>query len=52
VVFRESNHIEITKKDPKLVIINLKIREPGEEGLSPLRRAWGINVGEPPDLAC
>jgi hypothetical protein len=29
----------------ELVVINFKVREPGKKGLSPLRRAWGINVG-------
>jgi hypothetical protein len=33
-VFRRSNHIEVTKKDLELFIINLKVREPAEKVLS------------------
>jgi hypothetical protein len=51
-VFRRSNHIEVAKKDPELFIINLKVRELEEKVLSSMRGAWGVNVGEPPDLIC
>jgi hypothetical protein len=49
-IFREPNHVEIAKENPKFVIINFKVRKPGKKSFSTMRRERGINVGEPPDL--
>jgi hypothetical protein len=49
MIFRVPNHVEIPKENPKLVIINFKVRELGKKSFSTMR-ARGIDVGEPPDL--